>query len=72
MEVSDNPFQRFITLSIHALNESEIDYVMIGGVQRFVRFCCYGLKILLLVPFFALFRHSCEPQQFVPTDSVYQ
>jgi hypothetical protein len=32
MEVADNPFQRFITLSIRALNKSEIDYVLIGGV----------------------------------------
>lgn len=32
MEVADNPFQRFITLCIRALNKSEIDYVLIGGV----------------------------------------
>ncbi len=40
-------------------------------VQRFVRFCYYVPKLLLHFPFCALFRHTCEPRQSVPTDSVY-
>ena len=45
----------------------------VGGWQarRFVRFCYYVPKLLLHFPFCVLFRHTCAPRQFVPTDSVY-
>ncbi len=33
---------------------------------------CYSVpKLLLHFPFCVLFRHTCEPRQSVPTDSVY-
>ena len=40
--------------------------------KRLVRFCRYAPQLLLHFPFCVRFRHTCEPRQSVPMDSVYQ
>jgi len=42
-----------------------------GGVQRFVRFCCYVPQLWLHLPFWVLFWHTCVPRTVVPAESVY-